>query len=94
MERLDILNKSNDGFFIANEDLKLRGPGDLLGIRQSGSMEFKIGDVFSDASTLTDAAEAVSMLLSEDASLAKEENAELARFLAGYMEQNLNRLNL
>lgn len=94
MERLDILNKSNDGFFIANEDLKLRGPGDLLGIRQSGSMEFKIGDVFSDAPTLTDAAEAVSMLLSEDASLGKEENAELARFLAEYMEQNLNRLNL
>lgn len=94
MERLDILNKSNDGFFIANEDLKLRGPGDLLGIRQSGSMEFKIGDVFSDAATLTDAAEAVSSLLQQDASLECEENAELARFLEEYMENNLSRLNL
>ena len=38
-ERLSILNKSNDGFFIASEDLKLRGPGDLFGIRQSGILE-------------------------------------------------------
>ncbi|MBP3544316.1 MAG: ATP-dependent DNA helicase RecG, partial [Lachnospiraceae bacterium] len=94
MERLDILNKSNDGFFIANEDLKLRGPGDLLGIRQSGSMEFKIGDVFSDAATLTQAAEAVSGLLQKDAALKQEEHAELARFLNEYMEKNLSRLNL
>lgn len=94
MERLDILNKSNDGFFIANEDLKLRGPGDLLGIRQSGIMEFKIGDVFSDAAVLTEAAEAVSSLLQEDAALALEEHAELARYLEEYMEKNLRRLNL
>ncbi len=44
MDRLKILNKSNDGFYIAEEDLKLRGPGDLFGIRQSGEMEFKIAD--------------------------------------------------
>lgn len=90
MERLDILNKSNDGFYIANEDLKLRGPGDLLGIRQSGSMEFKIGDVFSDAETLTQAAEAVSELLQRDAELKRGENAELADFLQEYMEKNLS----
>ena len=94
MERLEILNSSNDGFFIANEDLRLRGPGDLLGIRQSGSMEFQIGDVFSDASTLTDAAEAVSGLMLSDAGLLKEENRELARYLAEYMEKNMGRLNL
>lgn len=40
MKRLDILNKSNDGFKIASEDLKLRGPGDFFGIRQSGEMQF------------------------------------------------------
>ena len=48
-ERLDILNRSNDGFYIASEDLKLRGPGDFFGLRQSGDMEFKIADIFTDA---------------------------------------------
>ena len=43
MERLDILNRSNDGFYIASEDLKLRGPGDIFGVRQSGDLEFRIG---------------------------------------------------
>jgi len=57
--RLDILNKSNDGFYIANEDLKLRGPGDLFGIRQSGEFAFHIGDVFQDADVLQLASEAV-----------------------------------
>ena len=58
-ERLDILNKSNDGFKIAAEDLKLRGPGDLFGIRQSGLMNFRLGDVFQDAKILKMASEAV-----------------------------------
>ena len=57
-KRLDILNHSNDGFYIAGEDLKLRGPGDLFGIRQSGLMEFRLGDVFQDAKILQMAAEA------------------------------------
>lgn len=57
--RLDILNKSNDGFYIANEDLKLRGPGDLFGIRQSGEFAFRIGDVFRDSDILQLANEAV-----------------------------------
>lgn len=57
-QRLEILNKSNDGFYIAGEDLKLRGPGDIFGIRQSGDMEFKIGDIFTDVKILKEAAEA------------------------------------
>ncbi len=61
-ERLEILNKSNDGFFIAGEDLKLRGPGDIFGIRQSGDMDFKLGDIYNDASILKAAAEAVKSL--------------------------------
>lgn len=57
-ERLDILNHSNDGFKIASEDLRLRGPGDLFGIRQSGLMNFRIGDVYQDAGILQMASEA------------------------------------
>lgn len=60
-KRLDILNHSNDGFYIAGEDLKLRGPGDMFGIRQSGLLEFRLGDVFQDAGILQMAAEAANM---------------------------------
>lgn len=57
-KRLEILNKSNDGFKIAEEDLKLRGPGDFFGIRQSGEMEFALADLIQDADILRQAAEA------------------------------------
>ena len=58
-KRLEILNKSNDGFFIASEDLKLRGPGDLFGIRQSGLLDFHLGDIYQDAGLLQKANEVV-----------------------------------
>jgi ATP-dependent DNA helicase RecG len=61
-ERLEILNSSNDGFFIASEDLRLRGPGDLFGIRQSGLLEFKLADVFQDAKILQNASEVAKRL--------------------------------
>ena len=93
-ERLDILNKSNDGFFIASEDLKLRGPGDIFGIRQSGEMEFKLGDIFTDANLLKTVSEEVKHIFSEDPDLEKEENAELSRKLSEYLEKSYDRLNL
>lgn len=61
-ERLDILNKSNDGFKIASEDLRLRGPGDLFGIRQSGLMDFRLSDIYQDARILQMANEAADTL--------------------------------
>ena len=76
-ERLEILNKSNDGFFIAGEDLKLRGPGDIFGIRQSGTMEFKMADIFTDAEYLKAAAEAVKTLSELEVSAIFEENPYL-----------------
>lgn len=54
-ERLEVLNKSNDGFFISSEDMRLRGPGDLFGIRQSGAFQFRLGDIYQDASILKEA---------------------------------------
>ena len=79
MERLQILNQSNDGFFIASQDLKLRGPGELFGIRQSGDFSFRIGDIYSDAAVLKQASEAVEQLLEEDMHLEREENALLRK---------------
>lgn len=57
MERLGVLEKSNDGFFIAGEDLKMRGPGDFFGIRQSGDVMFKVGDIYNHADMLKAAQE-------------------------------------
>ncbi len=74
MERLQILNKSNDGFFIASEDLKMRGPGDLFGVRQSGDFAFQVGDIYTDANLLQQASYAVDSLLDEDPTLSKSEN--------------------
>lgn len=73
-ERLEILNKSNDGFFIAGEDLRLRGPGDLFGFRQSGEMEFRLGDIFTDSKLLKCAADAAKGLEDREVSLLFEEN--------------------
>lgn len=93
-KRLDILNRSNDGFFIASEDLKLRGPGDLFGVRQSGLMEFKIGDVFTDASILKNACQAADDLLLQDPDLSQDKNSMLRQKLENYLSNDLKKLNL
>ena len=76
-KRLEILGKSNDGFYIAAEDLKLRGPGDLFGIRQSGLMEFRIGDIYNDANILKNASEAAAQILALDPDLSLKQNLPL-----------------
>jgi ATP-dependent DNA helicase RecG len=58
MERLNILGGSNDGFYVAEQDLQLRGPGDIFGIRQSGELNFALADIYQDAAILKDANEA------------------------------------
>ncbi len=80
LERLEILNKSNDGFFIASEDMKLRGPGDLFGIRQSGEFAFRMGDIYTDANILKQASEAVNKVM--DGYLTEGELQNLQNFLA------------
>lgn len=61
-ERLNVLYQSNDGFHIANEDLRLRGPGDFFGIRQSGEVLFRLADIYSNADILKQAQEAIRYL--------------------------------
>ena len=76
-KRLDILNHSNDGFKIASEDLKLRGPGDFFGIRQSGEMQFALADIYQDAYIMQRASEEVADILGKDPELSSEDHKNL-----------------
>lgn len=79
MKRLEVLNKSNDGFYIANEDLKLRGPGDFFGVRQSGMMDFVLADVYNDADIMKQAADAVKELEEEGFDFSAIKNSRLEK---------------
>ena len=93
-KRLDILNHSNDGFEIANEDLKLRGPGDFFGIRQSGEMQFALADIYQDALELKQASEAVAEILDKDPNLELEEHRMLRVRMKHFMEEQIGKMNL
>lgn len=86
-KRLEILNNSNDGFFIASEDLKLRGPGDFFGIRQSGELAFSLADIYQDADVLQLASTAVGALLAKDADLSMDIHKPIRK----RMEQDISK---
>lgn len=92
--RLEILRKSNDGFYIAGEDLKLRGPGDFFGIRQSGQLEFRIGDIYQDAEVLKAASDAAGEILALDRELDLPQHEILRERLNDYMKYDLESLGL
>ena len=93
-DRLGILNQTNDGFKIAEEDLKQRGPGDFFGVRQSGDLRFKIGDIFSDSKVLKEAADAAGAVLAKDELLSSEENVYLKTKVEEYTKECLENINL
>lgn len=93
-KRLDILNRSNDGFEIASADLKLRGPGDFFGIRQSGELQFVLGDIYQDAAVLQQAAESVARLLADDPELLCEEHENLRRYMEDFLRDQRNQMSL
>ena len=74
MQRLRVLSSTTDGFRIAEEDLKLRGPGDFFGSRQHGLPQLKIADLAGDTRLLTQAQQAARDLLAEDPALQRPEN--------------------
>jgi ATP-dependent DNA helicase RecG len=75
--RLEALVKSNDGFVIAEEDLKIRGPGEFFGVRQWGAPEFRAASLIRDADLLQQAREEAFALLKQDPQLAKPEHRAL-----------------
>ena len=75
--RLETMCKTNDGFEIAEVDLKLRGPGDILGTQQSGILNLQIADLVKDRDILMVAREYAIKLLKEDASMEKPEHQNL-----------------
>ena len=78
--RLETMTRTNDGFEIAEVDLKLRGPGDIMGTQQSGVLLLKIADIIKDGDILKIARSEAWKLLKEDPALAKEEN-QIIRFM-------------
>ena len=87
-ERLGIIRDSNDGFFIASEDLRLRGPGDLFGVRQSGEMGFEIADIYRDQALLGPAGDAAEEILASDPDIKAPGHEGLAKKLSLYMEKS------
>lgn len=93
MKRLEILKKTNDGFKIAEEDLKLRGPGDFFGVRQSGELDLGIADIYTDVAMLKAAADAADVVMGKNM-LAEPENAILAEKVHSYTMKCLEKINL
>jgi len=76
-QRLKVMMENTDGFIIAEEDLKLRGPGEMAGIRQSGYMKFRIADMIRDSEVLLQARRDVIGIMEDDPELKKPENSVL-----------------
>jgi ATP-dependent DNA helicase RecG len=87
--RLQTMVDTNDGFEIAEVDLKLRGPGDMMGTKQSGILDFKIADIIKDNKILLFARKEVDQLLIDDFELSKSENINIARFYRPYARERM-----
>lgn len=87
-QRLQILAHSNDGFDIAEQDLRLRGPGDIFGVRQSGALDFAIADIYEDGALLREASEDAAFVLKTDAELTLPEHGELKKALDRFLAKS------
>ncbi|MBS9523353.1 ATP-dependent DNA helicase RecG [Litoribacter alkaliphilus] len=88
--RLDTMVRTNNGFEIADVDLKLRGPGDLMGTQQSGIMDLLIGDLSKDAPILAIARDAAQNILAEDPDLSHPSNALILRQVQSQRKHQVN----
>lgn len=93
-ERVDIICATRDGFKIGERDMQLRGPGEILGTRQSGELEFKAGDIFKDKDILYWAIEDRDALLSQDPSLTAPEHARFRQKLVELYQKDWHLIDL
>jgi ATP-dependent DNA helicase RecG len=89
-KRLKIMTQTNDGFKIAEEDLKLRGPGDILGTQQSGILDLKLADLSTDSKILVFARNAALELIEDDPDLEHEKNEPVAKRVRQLMKEKPN----
>ena len=87
--RLETMASTNDGFKIAEVDLKLRGPGDMMGTKQSGMLNFKIADLLKDEKILDFARKEAVALLKKDENLEKIENINISRAYKPYARERM-----
>jgi len=87
--RLQTMVDTNDGFKISEVDLELRGPGDMMGTKQSGVLDFKIADIIVDNKILHFARNEADLLLKEDEELEKAENINIARAYRPYARERM-----
>lgn len=93
-ERVDIICRTCDGFKIGERDMQLRGPGEILGTRQSGELEFKAGDFFKDRDILTWAIEDRDELLTQDPALVQPAHRLFKQRLIQLYEKNWHLIDL
>ena len=87
--RLQTMIDTNDGFKLAEVDLKLRGPGDMMGTKQSGMLNFKIADIIKDNKILLFARQTALKLIEDDFDLSKSENINIARYYRPYARERM-----
>ncbi|MCC6685745.1 MAG: ATP-dependent DNA helicase RecG, partial [Fimbriimonadaceae bacterium] len=85
-DRLEVMVSTQDGFKIAEEDMRLRGPGDMLGTRQSGNLDLRVADLIQDLKVLEEAKQVAADIIATDPHLERAENVRLRSLLRGKRE--------
>jgi ATP-dependent DNA helicase RecG len=93
-KRLSIMTKTNNGFEIAEEDLRMRGPGEFIGTVQHGFPEFKAGNLIKDTDIIDFSKEFARQIISDDPSLDKPENKELRNLIVNKFSHKLKLINV
>ena len=92
LKRLKIMEQTNDGFLIADEDLKMRGPGEFFGTKQSGFFNFRIANMIDDGKIIRRARETAFEIMNEDPSLKSPKNKIISELFKKYYKNQINKL--